>query len=262
MKANESKFRNAITMPLYIVATPLGNLSDMSPRAIETLKLCPVLAAEDTRSARRLLAAFDISADGKQILSYGEHNEVGMAPKLAEMLTRGIDVAVVSEGGTPLVSDPGYRLLRAAIDAGITVIPIPGGCAAIAALSASGLAVHGFIFRGFLPKKPGARRRILESLKDREETLIFYESPQRVPKVLPEFVEIFGADRPACLARELTKIHETFVRMPLSELAAFAEKQALRGECTLLVSGVVRDRKEKDEEYDGEHEAVTPVEAN
>jgi 16S rRNA (cytidine1402-2'-O)-methyltransferase len=241
-------------MPLYIIATPLGNLSDMTPRAIETIRAVTIIAAEDTRSARRLMTAFDIPADGKQILSYGEHNEVGMAPRLAEMLARGLDVAVVSEGGTPLVSDPGYRLLRAAIDAGVTVIPIPGGCAAIAALSASGLPVHGFIFRGFLPKKPGARRRILESLKDREETLIFYESPQRVPKVLPEFVEIFGAERPACLARELTKIHETFVRLNLGELAAFVSKQPVRGECTLLVSGVVRERigRESDEADESE----------
>src|SRR5205085_10199912 len=138
-----------------------------------------------------------------------EHNEAGMAPRLLEDLRAGSDIAVISEGGTPLISDPGFRLVRAAIEAQIPVIPIPGPNAAIAALSASGLPVHGFIFRGFLPKKPGARRRILESLREREETLIFYESPQRVPKILPEFVELFGAARPACLARELTKMHET-----------------------------------------------------
>ncbi len=251
-------------MPLFIVATPLGNLSDMSPRAIETLKAAQVIAAEDTRSARRLMTAFGISADGKQILSYGEHNEAGMAPRLAEMLTRGTTVAVVSEGGTPLVSDPGYRLLRAAIDAGVPVIPIPGPSAAIAALSASGLPVHGFIFRGFLPKKPGARRRILESLKDREETLIFYESPQRVPKVLPEFIELFGADRQACLARELTKIHETFVRMALGELAEFVQKQPPRGECTLLVAGITRGKmgREDDEQDEDSSDALTTTSPN
>ncbi|HLX62058.1 MAG TPA: 16S rRNA (cytidine(1402)-2'-O)-methyltransferase [Planctomycetota bacterium] len=237
-------------MPLYIVATPLGNLSDMSRRAIETLRAAPIIAAEDTRSARRLLAAFDIPADGKQIFSYGEHNEVRMAPLLAERLREGQDIAVVSEGGTPLLSDPGFRLARAAIDAGIAVVPIPGPCAAIAALCASGLPVHGFIFRGFLPKKPGARRRILESLKEREETLIFYESPQRVPKVLPEFIEIFGAHRPACLARELTKLHETFVRMSLGELASFVEKNPPRGECTLLVAGVTRDLSDDDRDVE------------
>ena len=227
-------------MPLYIVATPLGNLSDISARALETLRSVQTIAAEDTRSARRLLSAFAIPAEGKRILSYGEHNEASSAPELARWLAQGVDIAVVSEGGTPLLSDPGYRLVRAAIDAGIAVIPLPGPCAAVAALSASGLPVHGFIFRGFLPKKPGARRRILESLVERDETLIFYESPQRVPKVLPEFVELFGASRPACLARELTKIHETFTRLPLAELNEFVQKNPPRGECTLLVAGVMR----------------------
>lgn len=227
-------------MPLFIVATPLGNLSDISQRAIDTLTCVPVIAAEDTRSARRLLSAFNIPSDGKQILSYGEHNETGMAPMLAEKLKSGFDIAIVSEGGTPLISDPGFRLTRAAIDALVPVIPVPGPSAAITALSASGLPVHGFIYRGFLPKKPGARRAILDSLKDREETLIFYESPQRVPKILPEFVEIFGGARQACLARELTKIHETFYRMPLADLSNFAQENPLKGECTLLVAGVTR----------------------
>ena len=225
---------------LFIVATPLGNLGDMSRRAIETLQQARIIAAEDTRSARRLLSAFNIRADGKQLLAYGEHNEAAMAERLIHALREGTDVALISEGGTPLISDPGYRLVRAAGDCGVQVVPIPGPCAAIAALAASGLPVHGFIFRGFLPKKPGARRRILESLKAREETLIFYESPQRVPKVLPELVEIFGADRLACLARELTKIHETLWRLPLGELAARGATTPLKGECTLLVEGVTR----------------------
>jgi len=228
-------------MPLYLVASPIGNLGDMSQRAIETLTRCSIIAAEDTRSARRLLSVFKISTEGKQIVVYEDHNEVGMAPRLAEDLKRGAEIAVLSEGGTPLVSDPGFRLVRAAIECGVAVIPIPGACALVAALSGSGLPVHGFIFRGFLPKKPGARRRILESLKEREETLIFYESPQRVPKVLPEFVDIFGPDRRACLARELTKIHETFVRLPLSELARKVAEHPLKGECTLLVEGITRD---------------------
>ena len=235
-------------MALYLVPSPIGNLGDISRRAIETLKLCTLIAAEDTRSARRLLAAYDISTDGKQILAYGDHNEFYAAPNLAEALKQGADIAVVSEGGTPLVSDPGYRLVQAALEAGVAVIPLPGPCAAIVALTGSGLPVHGFIFRGFLPKKPGARRRILESLREREETLIFYESPQRVPKVLPEFVEIFGADRPACLARELSKIHETFLRMPLGELAARVEAEPPRGECTLLVAGVTRKRDSDEDE--------------
>ena len=235
-------------MPLYLVATPIGNLSDLSQRALDILKSAPIIAAEDTRSARRLLSAFNLSAEGKHVLVYGEHNEAHAAPRLTEELRKGIDVALLSDGGTPLVSDPGYRLVRGAIEAGVNVIPIPGPCAAIAALAGSGLPVHTFTFRGFLPKKEGGRRRILESLKEREETLIFYESPQRVHKVLPDFVEIFGPSRPACLAREITKIHETFVRLPLGELDAFVQTQELKGECTLLVAGVMREKNRQEEE--------------
>lgn len=225
-------------MPLYLVATPIGNLSDISERAKDVLGKAHVLAAEDTRSARRLLSALNISIKGRDLLAYGDHNEKGMAPRLAEALKKGLDVAVLSEGGTPLVSDPGYRLVQEAIAAGVPVVPIPGPCAAVAALSGSGLPVHAFLFRGFLPKKPGARRRILESLKDREETLIFYESPQRIGKVLPELAEIFGANRPACIARELSKIHETFHRGTLGALAqTFTQSNAPKGECTVLIQG-------------------------
>lgn len=232
-------------MPLYIVATPLGNLSDLTTRAIEHLKSADVIAAEDTRSARRLLGALEIPLAGRKLISYGDHNEKTAASYLAEILGSGKDVALISEGGTPLISDPGYRLVQAAIDAGVAVIPIPGPCAAIAALCASGLPVHAFIFRGFLPKKSGARMRILNDLKDREETLIFYESPQRLAKILPNLVDVFGPDRPACVAREITKIHETFLRGSLSEIAAQLEVatqgKALKGECTVLVSGAERD---------------------
>ncbi|MCY3023145.1 MAG: 16S rRNA (cytidine(1402)-2'-O)-methyltransferase [Planctomycetota bacterium] len=242
-------------MSLYLVATPIGNLGDVSQRAIETLRTATIIAAEDTRSARRLLAALSISAEGKRLVAYGDHNEAAMAPRLAEDLRAGTNIALISEGGTPLISDPGYRLVQAALACGAPVVPIPGPSAALAALAASGLPVHGFIFRGFLPKKPGARRRILESLKDREETLIFYESPQRVAKVLPEFVEVFGPDRPACLARELTKVHETFWRLPLGELAALVAQEPPRGECTLLVAGVTRGAPADDGPPEGENMA-------
>jgi len=237
-------------MALYLVATPIGNLSDFSQRALQTLEKVSLIAAEDTRSARRLLAAFNLSMAGKELVSYGEHNEKDAAPRLAEHLKNGQDIALISEGGTPLLSDPGFRLVRAALDEGVAVVPVPGACAALVALTGSGLPVHGFIFRGFLPKKPGARRRILESLKNREETLVFYEAPQRVAKVLPEFVEIFGADRAACLARELTKIHETFWRLPLGALAERVATEPPRGECTLLVAGVGRHAPENEDEPD------------
>ena len=180
-------------MALYLVATPIGNLADITRRAMETLQRAAIIAAEDTRSARRLLAALNLSAQGKQLVSYGEHNEAAMAPLLAERLKAGADIALISEGGTPLVSDPGYRLVQAALAGGVPVVPVPGPSALLAALAGSGLPVHGFVFRGFLPKKPGARRRVLESLRDREETLIFYEAPQRVARVLAELVQVFGA---------------------------------------------------------------------
>lgn len=233
---------------LYVVATPLGNLADISARAREVLSTAPVLAAEDTRSARRLLSALGLGLEGRELLSYGEHNEREMAPLLIGRLQAGRAVALLSEGGTPLVSDPGYRLVRGAIDAGLSVVPVPGPSAAIAALSASGLPVHGFIFRGFLPKKPGARGRILASLREREETLIFYESPQRVARLLAEMTELFGGQRPACVARELTKVHESFWRGSLADLASRATEEEsagrLKGEITVLVSGLPKENAE------------------
>ena len=226
---------------LYLVATPLGNLGDASARAVEVLTKVHVLAAEDTRSARRLLSGLGIGLAGRELLSYGDHNERQMAPRLVAKLVTGLDVAVLSEGGTPLISDPGYRLVRGAIEADLAVVPVPGPCAALAALSASGLPVHGFIFRGFLPKKPGARGRILDSLREREETLIFYESPQRLVRLLAELVHMFGADRPGCVARELTKVHEVFWRGTLGDLVRRAEEEErarrLKGEITVLVAG-------------------------
>ena len=229
-------------MPLYLVATPLGNLADISARAREVLGTARILAAEDTRSARRLLSALGIALAGRELLSYGEHNEAELSGRLALRLGAGEDVALLSEGGTPLISDPGYRLVRAAVEAGVAVVPVPGPCAAVAALSASGLPVHAFLFRGFLPRKPGARQRMLDSLRDREETLIFYESPQRLGKVLPELSRVLGADRRACLARELTKLHEEFLRGTLGELELLVASGKLpeKGEFTVLVEGKLR----------------------
>lgn len=238
-------------MPLYLVATPIGHLADISARAREILARAPVLAAEDTRSARRLLAGLSVPLAGRELVAYGEHNEREMSTRLAEILARGRDVALLSEGGTPLISDPGYRLVRAAIEACVAVVPVPGPCAAVAALSASGLPVHAFIFRGFLPRKPGARRRVLEDLRAREETLIFYESPQRVVRLFQELEAVFGPERPACLARELTKLHETFLRETLGALARRLQEEedrgAIRGECTVLVAGRPSERTERDE---------------
>ncbi|MCZ7649393.1 MAG: 16S rRNA (cytidine(1402)-2'-O)-methyltransferase [Planctomycetota bacterium] len=236
-------------MPLYLIATPIGNLGDLTRRAEELLRKAEILAAEDTRTARRLLSALEIPLAGRALLSYGEHNEHGMSARLAGDLRAGKDVALFSESGTPLVSDPGYRLVRAAIEAGVAVVPVPGACAAVAALAGSGLPVHAFSFHGFLPKKPGARGKLLARLRERGETLIFYESPQRVPKVWGELVEAFGAGRPACLARELTKRHETFLRGTLGELAgrlAGPHAEDLKGECTILIAGADLDESREE----------------
>jgi 16S rRNA (cytidine1402-2'-O)-methyltransferase len=224
-------------MPLFLVATPLGNLSDLSPRAVETLRSADILAAEDTRSAQRLLAGVGIPCSGKKIFSHGDHNERHSAPALLEELRAGRSVAIISEGGTPLISDPGFRLVRAALEAGIAVTPIPGPCAAIAALTASGLPVHAFSFFGFPPRKPGAQGKLLEALKDRPETLLFYESPYRVARFLARCSTVFGPSRRACVARELTKFHEEFVRGTLGELAERYLQQPPKGECTLVIAG-------------------------
>jgi 16S rRNA (cytidine1402-2'-O)-methyltransferase len=224
-------------MPLYVVATPLGHLGDLSPRARELLETAEVLAVEDTRAAKRLLSALDISLAGRLMLSYGEHNEIQAAPRLVQAVQAGKTVALLSEAGTPLISDPGYRLVRGCIEAGAAPIPVPGPCAAIAALCCSGLPVHAFLFRGFLPKKPGARQTIRASLSEREETLIFYETAKRLPKIWPELLQHFQPDRPACLALDLTRTRERFLRGSLAELGSWVQGQPFKGVCTLLIGG-------------------------
>ncbi|MEM1112058.1 MAG: 16S rRNA (cytidine(1402)-2'-O)-methyltransferase [Pseudomonadota bacterium] len=221
---------------LYIVATPIGNLADLSQRAIDTLRAADIVACEDTRHSRRLLQHYDIEAT---CVPYHEHSDEDVAERLLARLDDGGNVALVSDAGTPLISDPGYRLVRQAQDAGHLVVPIAGPCAAIAALSASGLATDRFRFEGFLPPKAGARRRALESLADISMTLVFYEAPHRVAASLEEMVSVFGPDREAVLARELSKAFETISRAPLAELASWvvADSNQQRGEIVLLVAG-------------------------
>ncbi|MCX7805412.1 MAG: 16S rRNA (cytidine(1402)-2'-O)-methyltransferase [Planctomycetota bacterium] len=227
-------------MPLLIVPTPIGNLKDITRRAVEALAGCDVIACEDTRTARRLLAGLGLP--GKPTVSYGEHNEARAAGHLLERLRRGEKVALISEGGTPLVSDPGYRIVAACRAEGIPVIPLPGPCAAICALSASGLPVHAFLFRGFPPKKPGPRARMLADLRDRPETLIFYIPANRLVAFLVEIRAAMG-DRPACVAREITKLHEDIRSGPLSELIAHYTANPPRGECTVLIRGNAPEEK-------------------
>lgn len=234
--APESASPATVAGTLYVVATPIGNLQDLSERARQVLATASLVAAEDTRHSRQLLEAHGIET---RLVSVHEHNESERVPELLAVLRGGANVALVSDAGTPLVSDPGLRIVRAAIDAGIEVRAVPGPCAAIAALSISGLATERFGFEGFLPQKPAARREQLKALASDARTLIFYEAPHRVVECLADLSAILGAERPAVVARELTKVFETVYRGSLAELARRAEGDAdmQRGEIVIIVEG-------------------------
>ncbi len=220
---------------LYVVATPIGNLGDMVPRAVTILQSVDLIAAEDTRHSRRLFDHFDIPT---RCVAYHDHSSAAELAALLDELQAGRSIALISDAGTPLVSDPGYRLVDAALSAGIKVVPIPGACAVIAALSAAGLPTDRFVFEGFLPAKMQARRQRLEALRREPRTLVFYEAPHRLLETLDDFEFVFGAERVAVLARELTKMHETIRRAPIGELRAWArEHNQGRGECVLLLQG-------------------------
>ncbi len=218
---------------LYLVATPIGNLEDVTQRALRVLGGVDVIACEDTRHTRGLLERFSIKT---RTVSYHEHNEQERAAELASMLGRGLSVAVVSDAGTPGISDPGFRLVRAAIEAGVAVVPVPGAAAFVAALVASGLPTDEFYFGGFLPSRTHARRTRLDALRTLPATLVFYEAPHRIAHALADAREILG-EREAAVARELTKVHEEIVRGRLSELAArFSDgREAARGEMVLVI---------------------------
>lgn len=218
---------------LYLIATPIGNLSDISLRALETLREVDLVASEDTRKTGRLLKHYDIS---KSQISFHEHNEKRAAGRIKSMLEQGQSVAVVTNAGTPGISDPGFSVVREAIEAGIEVTMIPGPSAVVMALVLSGLAVHSFTFRGFPPRKGGPRRRFLQVDQDSPHTLIFYESPYRLKALLSDALEVYG-DRKAALAGELTKLHERVERGTLSELLARVEKTEPRGEYTVVIAG-------------------------
>jgi 16S rRNA (cytidine1402-2'-O)-methyltransferase len=223
---------------LYIVATPIGNLKDLSERARQVLASAQWVAAEDTRHSLRLLQAHGIEA---RLLSVHEHNEAERVPEILAALERGADVALVSDAGTPLVSDPGLRLVRAAIDAGFEVRAVPGPCAAIAALCISGLASDRFAFEGFLPQKSAARRERLAELARDPRTLIFYEAPHRLGESLADMSAVLGPSRPAAVTRELTKVFETVYRGTLEQLAQRAghDSDMQRGEIVVVVEGLL-----------------------
>jgi 16S rRNA (cytidine1402-2'-O)-methyltransferase len=217
---------------LYLVATPIGNLEDITYRAVRVLNEVDCIACEDTRQTRKLLDHYGIR---KPVVSYHEHNESERSVELAARMLAGDSIALVSDAGVPLVSDPGYRLVRAAIETGVPVHPIPGPSASLTALSASGLATDSFRFGGFLPHKPGQRTKVLEALRDETATAIFYEAPHRVLEALQAIDEVLG-NRPVVAARELTKIHEEFLRGAAREIYdTLAARDSIKGEFTLLI---------------------------
>ena len=229
---------------LYVVATPIGNLGDLSPRAQEVLRSVAAICAEDTRHTGQLLSHFGIS---KPLVALHDHNEEAMAERVVARLLGGESLAVVSDAGTPLVSDPGFRLVRAARAAGVKVSPVPGACAAIAALSVAGLPSDRFVFEGFLPAKGAARRERLNKLAAETGTLVFYESSHRIAESLTDMAAAFGGERPAVVARELTKLFETVLDGSLEQLLAkvLADDNQRKGEFVVMVQGAGDDEEAK-----------------
>jgi 16S rRNA (cytidine1402-2'-O)-methyltransferase len=221
---------------LTIVATPIGNLNDMVPRAVQTLKSVSLIACEDTRHSKKLLNHFNID---KPCVAYHDHGDRKMLEKLLLRLENGEDIALISDAGTPLISDPGYRIVAEARARGITVLPIPGACAAIAALSVSGLPTDKFLFGGFLPAKTAQRKTALDEYKNATETLVFYEAPHRILETVVDMIEIFGQQRQGFLAREISKAFETFLQGSLEYLQQkiAVDSNQQRGEIVLVIAG-------------------------
>jgi 16S rRNA (cytidine1402-2'-O)-methyltransferase len=220
---------------LYVVGTPIGNVDDLSPRARDVLAKADVIAAEDTRHTRGLLSRIGVES---RLIAYHEHNEAERVPALLAELSRGKSVALVSDAGTPLISDPGWRLVHAAQAAGIAVVPVPGPCAAVAALSAAGLPTDHFVFEGFLPRGDSARVERLEELKREQRTIVLYEAVHRIAATLSALRDTFGGERRAALARELTKTHEQIVTGTLADLVQRLDSSIpLLGEFVIVVAG-------------------------
>ncbi|MDM9582540.1 MULTISPECIES: 16S rRNA (cytidine(1402)-2'-O)-methyltransferase [unclassified Nostoc] len=220
---------------LYVVGTPIGNLEDITFRAVRILQTVDIIAAEDTRHTGKLLQHFQVKTPQ---VSYHEHNRTSRIPELLEHLVNNKAIALVSDAGMPGISDPGYELVKACIEAGIPVVPIPGASAAITALSAAGLPTDRFVFEGFLPAKTQQRQEHLESLQTESRTLIFYESPHRLRDTLQDLAEIWGSDRQIVLGRELTKLYEEFWRGTIAEAIAYYSQREPQGEYTLVVAGI------------------------
>ena len=224
---------------VILAGTPLGNVRDASPRLGDALATAAVIAAEDTRRVRRLCADLGVTPRGR-VVSFFDGNEQHRVPELLDVLREGHDVLVVTDAGMPSISDPGYRLVAAAVASGVAVTTLPGPSAVTAALAVSGLPVHRFCFEGFLPRKAGDRRRLLDSLAAEQRTMVFFEAPHRLAATLADLADAFGPDRPAAVCRELTKTYEQVRRGTIGELAVWAQDE-VRGEITLVVMGAVRD---------------------
>lgn len=218
---------------LYIVATPIGNLSDISERALETLRSCDIVACEDTRITGALLRKFDIS---KEMFVNENSRERAVAPVILEKLKSGKNIALVSDAGTPCISDPGFRIVRACRAEGIEVIPIAGACAFVAALSASGLPSDSFLFAGFLPPKTSARHNFFERHKDFAHTLVFYESPYRIEKFVDDAIDVFGENRVACVAKEISKMYERFFVGTLGDIRNAMKTASTKGEFVVIIA--------------------------
>jgi len=237
MALTEPKPNTSLTVlpgHLYVVATPIGNLHDLSPRARSILSQADLLACEDTRTTGQLLARLGLPH--KTLVAYHDHNERELAPKLADELASGKSVALVSDAGTPAISDPGFRLVRAARRRALPVVPVPGPCAFAAALSASGLPSNGFLFVGFLPPKSAARIAFFEKHRDFAYTLILYESCHRIEKAVTELHDSLGPERVICVAKELTKLHESFLVGPAAQVRDALSQASLKGEFVLLIA--------------------------
>ena len=230
---------------LYLVATPIGNLGDLSPRALETLSAVDFIAAEDTRVSLKLLNHFGIK---KPLVSYHEHNHVTAGPSILARLLAGEDCALVTDAGTPAISDPGEPLVRLCAESGVSVLSIPGCCAAVSALAVSGLPTGRFTFEGFLSVSRKSRREHLESLRDERRTMIFHEAPHKLRNTLADFAAVFGPDRRIALCRELTKLHEEVLRLTLGEAVERFTAQEPRGEFVLVVAGRPAQAEAADED--------------
>ncbi|KRF28693.1 16S rRNA (cytidine(1402)-2'-O)-methyltransferase [Paenibacillus sp. Soil787] len=237
---------------LYLVATPIGNLEDMTFRAIRTLKEVSMIAAEDTRQTRKLLTHFEVAT---RLVSYHEHNKQASGPELVRLLLEGQSIALVSDAGLPAISDPGYDLVRMAVEQSVPVVPIPGANAALSALIASGLPTERFTFVGFLPREKKDQTKVLEGLLHTQDTLLFYESPHRVEKTLTRMAEVWGEERRVCLARELTKRYEEFLRGTIAECLAHLEQYPPQGEYCVIAEGA--SEKAAREAADAWWEAMT-----